>query len=310
MKACLGLDTSNYRTSAALFGAEGHRQAGRLLPVPEGDLGLRQSDALFLHLKALPEVLEELLGAGFPKEIRAAGASTQPRRAEGSYMPCFLAGETLGRGIALSMGIPFFSFSHQEGHLAAAAWSSGHEELLDRPFLAWHLSGGTTELLYVTPREAAVSAERIGGTEDLAAGQLIDRTGKLLGMRFPAGQELDALAEAAEKDIYFTPRLRGLEFSLSGLENKVHEQREAGRKPEEIARFAVSSVAAAAEAATKEALRRYPGLPVLFSGGVSSSRVLRERLREIPGAIFAPAEFSGDNAAGIALLSNRALARG
>ena len=147
----LGLDTSNYTTSAAVFDGADGCNAGRLLAVRPGELGLRQSDALFQHVKQLPALLEELEGRGLLRDLKAVGASTRPRAVEGSYMPCFLAGESQGRALAAALGVPFFACSHQQGHLAAAAWSAGRTDLLDGPFLAWHLSGGTTELLLVRP---------------------------------------------------------------------------------------------------------------------------------------------------------------
>ena len=140
----LGLDTSNYTTSAAVFDGREGKNTGRLLQVKPGQLGLRQSEALFQHVKQLPALLEELGEAGALSGLKAVGASTRPRALEDSYMPCFLAGESQGRGLAAALGVPFFSWSHQQGHLAAAAWSAGQLELLDRPFLAWHLSGGTS----------------------------------------------------------------------------------------------------------------------------------------------------------------------
>ena len=172
----LGLDTSNYTTSAALFDGTSGENIGRLLDVRPGELGLRQSDALFQHVKRLPELLERLLKGR--TEIQAVGASTRPRAVEGSYMPCFLAGESQGRGIASALDVPFYTHSHQQGHLAAAAWSAGRLDLLDVPFLAWHLSGGTTELLLVRPEGTSVAAEIIGGTSDLSAGQLMAALGK------------------------------------------------------------------------------------------------------------------------------------
>ena len=161
----LGLDTSNYTTSAAVFDGEGGRNQGRLLEVRPGELGLRQSDALFQHVKHLPEVVEALLGEEGLGTVQAVGASTRPRAVEGSYMPCFLAGASQGQVLSQVLGVPFYAFSHQQGHLAAAAWSAGRLDLLDRPFLAWHLSGGTTELLRVEPEEdgVAVRAEILGG---------------------------------------------------------------------------------------------------------------------------------------------------
>ena len=148
---CLGFDTSNYTTSAAVFGGGTAENRGRLLTVPEGALGLRQSDALFQHVKRLHLMVEQLRDEGAVGQIAAVGASTRPREVEGSYMPCFLVGEGEGRALAAAVGVPFYPCSHQQGHVAAAAWSAGREDLLDKPHLAWHLSGGTTELLRVEP---------------------------------------------------------------------------------------------------------------------------------------------------------------
>lgn len=308
MMPVLGLDTSNYTTSAALFDGQTGENAGRLLDVRPGELGLRQSDALFQHVKRLPELLEGLLGK--KKEIWAVGASTRPRAVEGSYMPCFLAGESQGRGVAAALGVPFFAHSHQQGHLAAAAWSAGRMDLLDAPFLAWHLSGGTTELLLVRPEGWTVTAEIIGGTSDLSAGQLIDRTGVLLGLQFPAGKALDGLY--AQADACYEPRvkLNGLTFSLSGMENQVKALAGEGEKPANIARFAIDAVSNVVWRATQEAQRRYPGLPVLCSGGVASNSQLRAGLISLCGALFAEPRYSTDNAMGTAILTWRALKAG
>ena len=215
----LGLDTSNYTTSAAVFDGADGCNAGRLLAVRPGELGLRQSDALFQHVKQLPALLEELEGRGLLRDLKAVGASTRPRAVEGSYMPCFLAGESQGRALAAALGVPFFACSHQQGHLAAAAWSAGRTDLLDGPFLAWHLSGGTTELLLVVPENGNVRAARIGGTTDISAGQLIDRTGQYLHLDFPAGKALDKLAAQSDKKERFRVRMDSLQFSFSGIEN-------------------------------------------------------------------------------------------
>ena len=297
----LGLDTSNYTTSAALFDGRSGENTGRPLDVRPGELGLRQSDALFQHVKYLPALLEGLLG----ERVQAVGASTRPRPVEGSYMPCFLAGESQGRGIAAALGAPFYAHSHQQGHLAAAAWSAGRLELLDAPFLAWHLSGGTTELLLVRPEGWTVTAEIIGGTSDLSAGQLIDRTGVMLGLPFPAGKALDGLY--AQADVCYEPRvkLKDLTFSLSGMENQVKALKEDGEKPAAIARFALDAVFHVVVRATQEAQKRYPGLPVLCSGGVASNSHLRPWLSSY-GAIFAEPRYSTDNAMGTAILTWRA----
>ena len=308
----LGLDTSNYTTSAAVFDGEGGRNQGRLLEVRPGELGLRQSDALFQHVKHLPEVVEALLGEGGLGTVQAVGASTRPRAVEGSYMPCFLAGASQGQVLSRVLGVPFYAFSHQQGHLAAAAWSAGRLDLLDRPFLAWHLSGGTTELLRVEPGEdgVAVRAEILGGTSDISAGQLIDRTGVLLGLPFPAGKEVEKLSRQAQKREYYKVKVNGLTFSLSGMENKVRQMVQRGEEPAEIAWFAQETVCRVVQACTKAAMEAYPGLPVLCSGGVASNGRLKELLRQNCGALFAQPQFSTDNAMGTAILTWRALERG
>ncbi|HPE15767.1 MAG TPA: DNA-binding protein [Oscillospiraceae bacterium] len=303
MPLTLGLDTSNYTTSAAVFDGEAGRNAGRLLPVEHGALGLRQSDALFAHVKALPDVFLSLA----PGAPDAVGASVRPRGVPGSYMPCFLAGESQGRVLAAALGVPFFAFSHQEGHLAAAAFSAGHMELLDAPFLAWHLSGGTTELLYAEPSGASIAARRIGGTGDLSAGQLVDRTGLRLGLPFPAGKALDALAAASDKENSFAVKLRGLDFSLSGMENKAAAL--AAENGADAARFVFLTLADVLARATAAARRAYGELPVLFAGGVASSGVLRARLRG-DAFYFAAPRYSTDNALGVAILTYRRLGHG
>ena len=305
----LALDTSNYTTSAAAFDGREGENVGRLLQVRPGELGLRQSDALFQHVKQLPQLMEQLASQGQLENIQAVGASTRPRAVEGSYMPCFLAGTSQAQCLARTLGVPFFAFSHQQGHLAAAAWSAGRLDLLEGPLLAWHLSGGTTELLRAEPEQdgVAMTAEILGGTSDISAGQLIDRTGVLLGLQFPAGKALDGLSAQAEKVKPFPVKVENCTFSLSGIENKVKQMSEKGEAPETVARFALETVARAVVKATRQALERFPGLPVLCSGGVASNSLLRQVMERECGAIFAQPRFSTDNAMGTAILTWRAL---
>ena len=304
----LGIDTSNYTTSAAVFDGEGGENAGRLLEVRPGELGLRQSDALFQHVKALPGRFAQLKEGGWLEGLCAVGVSTRPRAVEGSYMPCFLAGESQGRTMASALGIPFFECSHQQGHIAAAAWSAGRLDLLDRPMLAWHLSGGTTELLYVEPDGVNVKAALLGGTSDISAGQLIDRTGVLLGLEFPAGRAVDQLAQEGN-DSKFSVKLDNFTFSLSGMENKVKTMAEQGAEKADIARFALLTVADVVKRVTLAALEQYPGLPVLCSGGVASNTLLRQVMEPL-GAVFAQPRFSTDNAMGTAILTWRTVKAG
>lgn len=309
MPIAIGFDTSNYTTSVAYFDGENGRNVSRLLDVPEGGLGLRQSDALFQHVKHLPELTDTLMDKQAPTYFHAIGASTRPREVEGSYMPCFLAGESQGRSLSHLWGLPFFSVSHQQGHVAAAAWSAGRMDLLDTPHLAWHLSGGTTELLYIEPDGPLVKAVQIGGTKDISAGQLIDRTGKRLGLSFPAGKAVDALSLEASKDIFFSVKVTDASFSFSGLENKMNAMAEQGETPADICRFILLSILRAVDLATAQAFKQHPGLPLLCAGGVASNRLLREHMHTAHNALFAEPVYSTDNAMGTAILAHRMLER-
>lgn len=290
----LGFDTSNYTTSVAWFDGEKGENVSRLLTVKPGEMGLRQSEALFQHGKNLPEVMERLMETLPQEGVSAIGASYAPRPVQGSYMPCFQAGVSHGLTTSCVMRVPYYGFSHQEGHLAAVLYSSGRVDLLDKPFLAWHLSGGTTELLFVHP---TLSPEIIGGTEDLSAGQLIDRTGKLLGLDFPAGKELDALAQRGSA-APFAVKVRNMRFSLSGMQNKARDM--AGKGREHVARFVIECLIHAIRLATEQAKEMYGDMPVVFTGGVSSNLLLREAMTPLGGIFGAPA-YSTDNAMGIAV---------
>ena len=300
----LGFDTSNYTTSVAISDGVGGKNCSRLLDVRPGELGLRQSDALFAHVKRLPELARALFAEYPGAEISAIGASTRPRAVEGSYMPCFLAGQSTAETMAAALGVPFHAVSHQQGHVAAALWSAGRMELMDTPHLAWHLSGGTTELLLITPEGKNVRAEKLGGTSDISAGQLIDRTGKLLGLQFPAGKALDALSREVDAAEDFRVKVNGLTFSFSGLQNKVEGYHAAGHGAAETAQYALRSVIGCILRTTEAARKAYPGLPVVFSGGVASNAMLREACAGTD-AVFAQPQFSTDNAMGVAILTAR-----
>ena len=296
----LGFDTSNYTTSIAAYdGGRGHN-CSRLLDVRPGELGLRQSDALFSHMKRLPALAAQLMDEiGACDDVVALGVSTRPRAVEGSYMPCFLAGESQARVLASVLNVPVYSFSHQQGHIAAACWGAERMDLLKTPHLAWHLSGGTTELLLVEPELRAVC---IGGTTDLSAGQLIDRTGQMLGLDFPAGKAIDRLSAGSDSADLFRVRVDGAQFSLSGVQNKLREYFEKTGDPAATARYCLRSIIHAVRKATKQALDEHPGLPVVFSGGVASNSMLREAFSGFD-AVFCPPAYSTDNAMGIAVLT-------
>ncbi len=300
----IGIDTSNYTTSIAYFDGTGGENCSRLLPVKQGELGLRQSDAVFAHIKSLPELSGRLFSHVEKKGITAIGVSTRPRAVEGSYMPCFMVGYSHAKMLSDLLDVPLVEVSHQQGHVAASLWSACAMELMDRSHLAWHLSGGTTELLLVEPEGKNVMCTKIGGTTDISAGQLIDRAGQLLELPFPSGKHLDALSKDAVMKDTFRVKCSHREFSLSGVQNKVQQFHAQHGAPVETAAYALRCVAKAVYLATEQALQAYPNLPVVFSGGVASNSLLREVLAPLQ-PIFAQPQFSTDNAMGVAVLAHR-----
>lgn len=302
----LGIDTSNYATSLAVFDAA----AGEVvcdkkifLPVRPGQLGLRQSEALFHHIQALPQMLRELAQQVDLTAVEAVGVSEKPRPAEGSYMPCFTAGISAAQAFAAGRGIPVHGTTHQQGHIAAAIFAACRPELWGQPVLVFHISGGTTDLLLRRPDGGV---ETLGTSTDLYAGQAVDRIGVRLGFAFPAGEQVSRLAAECGEEIRPRATVRGLDCSLSGLENQCARLLEQGKSPAYICRYCLLCVAETVLRMTREALRLYPGLPVICAGGVMSSPVIREYVQKrLPDVCFVPGRFSSDNAIGVAVLAAR-----
>lgn len=302
MHSILGIDTSNYTTSAAVFDGKKMTGAKKLLPVEKGKLGLRQSDAVFYHVRQLPEVLEGLPFGSC--SITAVGVSNRPRNMEGSYMPCFLAGCCAAKAVSLSLNIPIYTFSHQQGHIAAALYSAGKLDLLSERFIAFHVSGGTTEALLITPdKDDIIKTDIVARSLDLKGGQAVDRVGKMLGLGFPAGAELEKLAVKTDRKFKITPCIKGTDCSLSGIENKCNDMLLKGYHEEEIASYCIQSILAALDGMAAGLLKKFGNLPLVFAGGVMSNVTIRKELTKKYGAFFAAPEYSSDNAAGIAVLT-------
>lgn len=300
----LGIDTSNYRTSCALYDSDtgAVRSYRKLLPVKHGERGLRQSEAVFHHTKQLPGLMEELFGEG--AELSGCAYSYAPREVEGSYMPCFLVGENVCRAVAAVCGAAVFPTSHQKGHLLAALYSCGRLGMLnsDEPFLAFHVSGGTTDMLICRRNEEkVVSLTEIGHSTDLKAGQCIDRIGIRLGLDFPCGEELEKLALKSEKHFKIKPSVKGSDCSLSGVENKCVQMLERGESAEDTARFCLEYIAGSIVAMTDAGLKKYGEMPIIYAGGVMANKIIAERLSSRFDAYFASPELSGDNAVGVAI---------
>lgn len=310
MKTCfVGIDTSNYTTSAAVCDGEGKIIANLKAPLPvsEGERGLRQSDAVFAHIKNIPMLMEQLSDALHGYTPLAVGVSVSPRDAEGSYMPCFLAGKSAAYAFASGRGIPVYSFSHQNGHIMAALYSSGRLDLLGRDaFLAFHVSGGTTEALLVTPNDTGFSVELVGSTADVNGGQAIDRVGVAMGLTFPCGRELEALAASFEGTIYKHPVcVRDGVCNLSGVENIAAKLYADTGDKRATAAFVFDFIGRTLERMCADIMKKHGDMPVVFAGGVMSNKLMRGRLSSAFDAYFSEPAFSADNAAGTALLCRR-----
>jgi len=324
----VGFDTSNYTTSAAACARDAE---GRLsvianckapLPVAAGARGLRQSDAVFAHVRNLPGVVRELRGilesGGY--EVAGVGFSARPRDAEDSYMPCFLTGKAFAESFAAGCGVATHAFSHQSGHITAALYSSGMLAecggLPDDPFLAFHVSGGTTEAVVVRPAGGQLRVELVGGGADLHAGQVIDRVGVMMGLDFPCGRAMEALAvQNTQKLPPLKVCVREGQCHLSGLENQAADLwRRTGDAPL-LSAFVLSFIAKSLRRLTEQLQESLAArgdrcdlgngpLPVLYAGGVMSNHYIRPVLTEGAGwrVCFSEPAYSADNAAGVALL--------
>ena len=302
----LGIDTSNYTTSVALYDPVGGGvfQQKKLLPVKDGALGLRQSDAVFSHVKQLGELVENLTSGWKTGSLEGVGVSVRPRDAEGSYMPCFLVGEMAAQSIAAVCRLPLRRVSHQDGHIAAALFSAGRLDLIGSSFAAFHLSGGTTECLLVESGENQIfRISLIARSLDLKAGQAVDRVGGMLGLPFPAGRALEALALQSERTYRVHPSFKGEDCSLSGVENRCQRMLNQGEKPCDIARYCLDSILAVVERMTVRLKEKYGEIPIVYSGGVMSNSIIRTAITEKYGGYFAAPEFSSDNAVGVAVLA-------
>lgn len=308
-KVVLGIDTSNYTTSVSILTLDGELIANlkRPLPVKPGERGLRQSDAVFAHTVNIPQLMTEARKLLRDKEIVAVGVSATPRNQEGSYMPCFLTGVACAESIAATVGVPLYRFSHQCGHIMATVYSSGNFDLLNGEFGAFHISGGTTELVRVSPTENGFNTELIGGTADLNAGQVIDRIGVYLGMSFPAGP---ALEKEALKNINKIPRKKissnGMTVNLSGLENMAIKLYQDTNNIPLTAAFVFDYIGRAVSAMLESYTEQYGNSTVVCAGGVMCNSIIKEMLSAKYDVCFAEPAMSADNAVGVVVLTQRA----
>lgn len=302
----LGIDTSNYTTSVAIYDDENNSVISqrKLLPVKEGEKGIRQSDAVFHHTVQLPQLINDLTNS-FKGEISSVGVSIKPCNADDSYMPCFLSGIAVAESITSLFNIPLYKFSHQDGHIAAALYSANKLDLIEKEFFAFHISGGTSQVLKVKPDNKYFKTEIISDTLDLKAGQAIDRVGIMLGLRFPCGPELEKIALNSNLNLKNEKVFRrDGKFSLSGVENKCRKMFDDGESPENIAFYCINYIRSALDDTVNEIIDKYGKLPLIFSGGVMSNSIIRSDFISRYDAHFAEPQYSSDNACGIAILSS------
>lgn len=310
----LGIDTSCYTTSIACVEEKSIVLDERtVLSVPLGGRGLRQSDGLFQHNRNLPALLKRLYASVNPKRIAGVGVSAAPTGAEQSYMPVFLAGILTAEAIAGALSVPLVRTTHQRGHLRAAMYG-GNEMLLEKArFLALHVSGGTTDVLEVTAGNGLIDTVRpLGCSTDLHAGQMVDRLGVALGLPFPAGKRLEALAgDAEEKDIRLPSSVRDTSCSLSGAESQAQRLLQGGAPAAEVAYAVYDCLARTLVKLIHNAAQETGCDTALVSGGVASSLLLRrlvgQRNRFGLEIRYGESRLSSDNAVGVAFDAKESL---
>ncbi|MBQ0098331.1 MAG: peptidase M22 [Oscillospiraceae bacterium] len=303
MSIYLGIDTSNYTTSVSLYdNISGNAISKRkLLPVKDGELGIRQNDAVFHHTQQLPQLISELFSEKV--KIDAVGVSSAPRSVENSYMPCFTVGTSLAKSIGKILDIPVYENSHQQGHIVSALYSINRLDLIDEPHIAFHVSGGTTEAILVN-FDGFMSTKIIGGSSDLNAGQLVDRVGVMLGLSFPCGKELEKLAEKCNEEIKLKPSINGFHCSLSGFENKAKALFEQNYSKEYIAKYVLKAIENSLAGILQNIILEYGEYPVVFAGGVMSNSIIRNSMTKRFDCMFSLPEYSTDNAVGVAVLTS------
>ncbi|HEM6156687.1 TPA: tRNA (adenosine(37)-N6)-threonylcarbamoyltransferase complex transferase subunit TsaD [Streptococcus suis] len=255
------------------------------------------------HVEVITACIEEaLLEAEVTAEDLTAVAVTYGPGLVGAL----LVGISAAKAFAWANGLPLIPVNHMAGHLMAAR----AVKELEFPLLALLVSGGHTELVYVSE---AGDYKIVGETRDDAVGEAYDKVGRVMGLPYPAGRVIDKLAHEGQ-DIYDFPRAMikedNLEFSFSGLKsafiNLYHNAQQKG-EPLSNADLSASFQACVMDilmAKTKKALEQYPVKTLVVAGGVAANQGLRERLAtEITDVevIIPPLRLCGDNAGMIAL---------
>ncbi len=300
MSKILSFDTSNYTTSACVFDTNsGIVWENRImLPVTTGQCGLRQSEAVFLHNKNLTTLFDNI-----PKfDVDYVAVSNCPSERSNSYMPCFVVGTSFATSISRILDVPLYMCSHQKNHIGAAAYSGRCTDILKDEFFAFHISGGTTDILHCVNNNGVVEIHKIGGTADISCGQLIDRTGVMLGFSFPCGRYVD---ECSNGNLSGKIKISKNEFyyNFSGFENKIAEFYDEGMDKTEICNFSLDVVYTFLFDSIISLKKYYKDIPVILSGGVMSNKHISSMILEkFNDVYFAEKKYSVDNSLGTAYM--------
>ena len=302
----LGIDTSNYASSIAVIDYEKNEvllNEKQFLPVKQGECGLRQQDAVFSHIKNLIDMLELVHNKFDLSRVQAVGVSVKPTNEEGSYMPCFLVGKLLSQMVKAVKDVPVIHTTHQDGHLNSALFSLNNESLYSQKIIVFHVSGGTTDMILV---DNGKIVETVGSSNDLFAGQAVDRLGVKLGFPFPAGVYVSQLAEQCDEIIKPKVSVKGLNCNLSGLQNQCEKLIAGGKGDAYVCKYCLSFIARTLIKMAENARKEFGSLPIVFVGGVMSSGTIKNIVQQsMDNTYFVQPVFSSDNAIGTAAVAAR-----
>tara|TARA_Y100001963_G_scaffold152961_2_gene238757 strand:+ start:590 stop:1618 length:1029 start_codon:yes stop_codon:yes gene_type:complete len=263
--------------------------------------------------KTLPLIQAALKQANLaPQDIDGVAYTAGP-----GLVGALLVGACIGRSLALGWQVPAVAVHHMEGHLLAPMLEDNPP---DFPFIALLVSGGHTQLVRV---DGIGHYQLLGESVDDAAGEAFDKTAKLMGLDYPGGPRLAALAEQGRPDCYKFPRPMtdrpGLDFSFSGLKtfaaNTIAAEADDEQTRADIARAFQDAVVDTLVIKCRRALKETGLKRLVVAGGVSANKELRAQLHvfaeKIGGEVFFPRpEFCTDNGAMIAFAGAQRLLAG
>jgi len=301
----LGIETSCDETGVAVL--KGERQLLVNLVYSQAELHTRYGGvvpevASRDHLRKLPLLVDQALTQA---EIAIGDISLVAATYGPGLVGPLLVGLSGGKGIAFGLGIPFIGVNHLEGHIFAHRLGTAASE---PPFMALIVSGGHTSLVSV--REYGCY-QLIGSTVDDAAGEALDKVGKMLEIAYPAGAELDRLANEGDPTAIRFPRPMesspGFDFSFAGLKTAVsyHLRKHPGEKHRDVAASFLASVIDVLVKKSLDATRRHHLKRLVVVGGVAANSHLRQRLHDLGPkkgieVVFPSLKLCTDNAAMIA----------